>query len=396
MTNPPPGPADAASVPAEPAQQGPGPDALAAASLHDPAREPPRTPPPSGHVARLAALQVNARLLGVMVLAVLLYTCYFASSLILPIVLAAFFAMLLSPLVKRAPLRFLPRGVAAILLVGALLGSLGAVVVFVAGPAGEWASKVPFALREATPRLQEMVQPLRAARRASATFDELTEGEPEVGERVVVRPPSIDLISATPKVLASVLAVLLLTFSFLVYGDDLLRKLLEMRRTRAQKKITAGIVQQIQSELSRYMLTISFTAVVLGGATALWLAWLGVEDPLLWGALAAALNLTPFVGPAVMALLLALVGLTEFDTVSAALLPAIGYVVLNGFESQLLTPMALGRTMKINPLAIILWLMLWGWLWGVVGLLVAVPMLVCLKIVASRVDGWGHWSRLLE
>jgi len=383
-------------VQAESPQHGASADALAAASLHDPGREPPRTPPPSGHVARLAALQVNARLLGVMVLAVLLYTCYLASSLILPIVLAAFFAMLLSPLIKRAPLRFLPRGLAAILLVGALLGSLGAVLVFVAGPAGEWASKVPFALREATPKLQEMVQPLRAARRASATFDELTEGEQDRGERVVVRPPSVDLISATPKVLASVLAVLLLTFSFLVYGDDLLRKLLEMRRTRAQKKITAGIVQQIQSELSRYMLTISFTAVVLGGATSLWLAWLGVEDPLLWGALAAALNLTPFVGPAVMALLLALVGLTEFETVSAALLPAAGYIVLNGFESQLLTPMALGRTMKINPLAIILWLMLWGWLWGVVGLLVAVPMLVCLKIVSSRVDGWSHWSRLLE
>lgn len=375
-------------------------DARADAMRHAPAPEAAadtaRAPAPSGHAARLAALQVNARLLWVLVLALLLYTCYFAASLILPVVLAAFFAMLLSPLVKRAPLRFLPRGLAAVLLVGALLGSLGAVTVFVAGPAGEWASKVPFAMRQAAPKLREMVQPLHAARRASASLDELTEGEPVPGERVVVRPPSVDLISTTPKVLASVLAVVLLTFSFLVYGDDLLRKLLEMRRTRAQKRITAAIVQQIQSELSRYMLTISFTSVVLGGATALWLAWLGVEEPLLWGVLAAVLNLAPFVGPAITALLLALVGLTEFDTVSAAFLPAAGYLVLHGLESQLLTPMALGRAMKINPLAIILWLMLWGWLWGVPGLLVAVPMLVCLKIVASRVDGWNHWSRLLE
>jgi predicted PurR-regulated permease PerM len=396
-TTPTPDTTQAGAVPTtpEPGAAGPSADALAAAALHEPAPAA-AAPTPSGHAARLAALQVNARLLWVMVLAVLLYTCYFASGLILPVVLAAFFAMLLSPLVKRAPLRFLPRGLAAVLLVGATLGSLGAVAVFVAGPAGDWASKVPFALREAAPRLQQMVQPLHAARRASASFDEFTEGKADAGERVVVRPPSVDLVSATPKVLASVLAVILLTFTFLVYGDDLLRKLLEMRRTRAQKKLTAGIVQQIQSELSRYMLTISTTAVMLGGATSLWLAWLGVEDPLLWGVLAAAFNLAPFVGPAVVALLLALVGLTEFNTVSEALLPAAGYLVLNGFESQLLTPMALGRTMKINPLAIILWLMLWGWLWGVAGLLVAVPMLVCLKIVASRVDGWNHWSRLLE
>ncbi|HEU0152306.1 MAG TPA: AI-2E family transporter [Arenimonas sp.] len=381
-------------MPGTPERARPDADALADAAVHAGATA--AAPAPSGHAARLAALRVNARLLWVLVLAVLLYTCYFASSLILPVVLAAFFAMLLSPLVKRAPLRWLPRGVAAVLLVGALLGSLGAVGVFVAGPAGDWASKVPFALREAAPKLKAMVQPLHAARRASASFDEFTEDDAQSGERVVVRPPSVDLLSATPRVLGSALAVILLTFTFLVYGDDLLRKLLEMRRTRAQKRLTAGIVQQIQSELSRYMLTISITAVALGGATALWLAWLGVEDPLLWGALAAALNLTPFVGPAVVALLLALVGLTEFDTVSGALLPAAGYLVLNGLESQLLTPMALGRTMKINPLAIILWLMLWGWLWGVIGLLVAVPMLVCLKIVASRVDGWNHWSRLLE
>ena len=75
---------------------------------------------------------------------------------------------------------------------------------------------------------------------------------------------------------------------------------------------------------------------------------------------------------------------------------AAGYLVLNGFESQVLTPMVLGRTMRINPLAIILWLMVWGWLWGVAGLLVAVPMLVCLKIVASRVEAWNRWSLLLE
>ena len=79
-----------------------------------------------------------------------------------------------------------------------------------------------------------------------------------------------------------------------------------------------------------------------------------------------------------------------------ALLPAAGYLVLHVLESQLFTPLVLGRTMRINPLAIILWLLVWGWLWGVAGLLVAVPMLVCLKIVAERLEGGAPWARLLE
>jgi len=350
----------------------------------------------SGHVDRLQALRANARLLWVLVLAVLIYTAYFASSLILPIVVAAFFALLLGPLIRRAPLRWLPRGIAAFLLVGGLLGSLGAVGVFVAEPAADWARKVPFVIRDAAPRLQAMVKPLHEARRASASLGEIAGVDDPDTERVVVRPPPADLLSATPRVLGSMLAVLLLTFTFLVYGDDLLRKLMALRPTRAQKRLTAEIVQQIQVDLSRYMLTIAATSSVLGAATALFLWYLGVEDPLLWGVLAAALNFTPIVGPLLMAAMLALVGLSQFDTMGAALLPAAGYVVLNGFESQLLTPFLLGRTMKINPLAIILWLMLWGWLWGMVGLLVAVPMLVCLKIVASRVEAWQVWSRILD
>jgi len=350
----------------------------------------------SSHAARLAALRNNSRLLLTLVIIVGLYTCYFASSFILPLVMAAFFAMLLSPLINRAPLRWLPRGLAALFLVAALVASLSAVAAFVAPSSAEWARNVPFLLREAAPKINSMIEPLQDARRASESFDELTGGDDDEAERVVVRPPTTDLLSATPRVLGSLLAVLLLTFTFLVYGDDVLNKLLRMRRTRAQKRLTAEIVQQIQSDLSRYVLTISATSAMLGGVTALYLWYLGVEDPLLWGVVAAGLNLTPIAGPLVMAMLLVLVGLSQFNTVGAALLPAAGYVMFNVLESNLLTPMVLGRTMRINPLAIILWLLLWGWLWGVVGLLVAVPMLVCLKIIASRVEAWQGWAKLLE
>lgn len=353
-------------------------------------------PTPSPHAQRLAAMRANSRLLSILVLSVVLYTCYFASSLILPVVLAGFFAMLLSPLINRIPLRWLPRWLAALLLVVGLLAAVGGLGVFVAGPAGDWARKVPFVLRDAAPKLRDLVAPLQQATEAGETLDTITGENDDQVERVVVRPPRADLLSATPKLLGSTLAVILLTFSFLVYGDDVLNKLLAARPTRAHRKLTAEIVQQIQSDLSRYMLSISATSIALGLATALWLFYLGVEDPILWGVLAAILNLTPFIGPLLMMALLVLVGLSSMQSFGAAMMPVAGFLVLHGLESQVLTPQVLGKTMSINPLAIILWLLVWGWLWGVIGLLVAVPMLVCLKIVASRLRGWEHWSRMLE
>jgi predicted PurR-regulated permease PerM len=366
---------------------------VADASLHD---APADAAPEPARVERLATLRSTNRLIATLVLGGVLYTCYFASSLLLPIVLAAFFALLLSPLVRRAPLSWLPRGLAALMLVAALLGSLGGIGIFIAKPAGDWARRVPFVLREAAPKLQAMIKPLHDASRAGETLDELTGAVEKDAERVVVRPPRTDLLSATPRVLGSIAAVLLLTFSFLVYGDDVLSKLVALRPSRAHKRLTAEIVRQIQSDLSRYMLTISATSILLGAVTALWLVYLGVSDPLLWGVLAAALNLTPFIGPLTVAVMLSLVGLSEFDTLGSALLPAAGFLVLHGLESQVLTPLVLGRTMHINPLAIILWLLLWGWVWGVIGLLVAVPMLVCLKIVFSRVDAWRDLAKILE
>ena len=60
------------------------------------------------------------------------------------------------------------------------------------------------------------------------------------------------------------------------------------------------------------------------------------------------------------------------------------------------TRRALGSTIKLNPLGIIIWLMIWGWMWGILGLLLAVPMLVCFKIICSRVDGLHHWAVMLE
>ena len=73
-----------------------------------------------------------------------------------------------------------------------------------------------------------------------------------------------------------------------------------------------------------------------------------------------------------------------------------GDLRLHTLESQVATPLALGRTINLNPLAIILWLLIWGWLWGILGLLLAVPMLVCFKIVCSRVESLHHWAVLLE
>ena len=79
-----------------------------------------------------------------------------------------------------------------------------------------------------------------------------------------------------------------------------------------------------------------------------------------------------------------------------SLLPATAYLLLHTLEGQIVTPIVLGRRMALSPLVLSLALMLFGWLRGIIGLLLAVPLLVCVKLVLARVEGTDGWARLLE
>jgi len=72
------------------------------------------------------------------------------------------------------------------------------------------------------------------------------------------------------------------------------------------------------------------------------------------------------------------------------------YLGLHTVEGQIVTPIVLGRRMALSPLVLILALMVFGWLWGIVGLLLAVPLLVCLKMVLTRIEGMDGWAKLLQ
>ncbi|HTL14177.1 MAG TPA: AI-2E family transporter, partial [Thermomonas sp.] len=120
------------------------------------------------------------------------------------------------------------------------------------------------------------------------------------------------------------------------------------------------------------------------------------DDALLWGTMAALLNFAPYVGPLIGIMVMLLMGFASFDEPLRALVPAAIYLGLHTLEGQIITPIVLGRTMAISPLVLILALMLFGWLWGIVGLLLAVPLLVCVKIVLARIEGMDGWARLLE
>ena len=275
-----------------------------------------------------------------------------------------------------------------------LLGSL------MAEPAGKLMREVPRELREIAPKLRAVVKPVQDAKKGAESIARVAGGEDVNAVRLVrteVNDPFRSL-TTTPRMIASVLAVVLLTLFFMIYGANLQRRVLALLPGRQQKKLTMDILQSIEREMSRYVLTITIINTLLGLAFAGVLVWLGLAVPeaLMWGTLAALLNYAPYVGPLIGIMAMLLMGFVHFDTPLEALLPSGIYLLLHTLEGQFVTPILLGRRMALSPLVLILGLMVFGWLWGIIGLLLAVPLLACTKVILERVDGLGPWARLLE
>jgi len=133
-------------------------------------------------------------------------------------------------------------------------------------------------------------------------------------------------------------------------------------------------------------LAIKTAVSLVTGILAGFLCWAaGLDFYLLWGILAFALNYIPVIGsliagipPMVLALLTA--GLPN------AVLVAGGYLLINNFLGGFIEPMLVGRRFGISTLVVVTSVLFWGWVWGPLGMLLAVPLTMVLKVVLDSSD----------
>jgi predicted PurR-regulated permease PerM len=203
-------------------------------------------------------------------------------------------------------------------------------------------------------------------------------------------------VQSAPSIAVAVLTVALLVFFFLSYGRNVAAHLVTAMPGFSYRRVALGLIRGIQEEFSRYLLTVTLINIALGLITAAILWALNMPDPLLWGGLVTLLNYMPYVGAVTNTLLLLTVGLLNFSDPLHALAPAACFAVLAALEGNVITPMIMGRRMRLSPLAILVWLLLWGWMWGIPGALLAVPMLTCLKLITEWLPGWQWFARMVE
>ena len=324
-------------------------------------------------------------LTGLFILAVF-YTIYFMRSILLPIVLALLLSYLLRPIVRGLAKLKIPLAVSAAVILIGLLVLVGYGISALATPTVAWLQKAPAGLAELQHKLRPVKKSVAQVTQATSEIEKLATTNVEAKAVEVKRHPITEtFVTRTPEFIASAVFLVILLYFLLVYDQVFIAKLVKLLPTLSDKKTAVGIAQDIESQVSRYLFTITAINACLGLAVGTAVGLLGLRNPLMWGVMVALLNFVPYLGALTGIICMTIGAVLSLDSMGYALIFPAVYLAFGTLEGSFITPWIMGRSLTLNPVIILLSLTFWGWMWGIVGILLAVPILAAFKIFCAHI-----------
>src|SRR5207248_6651040 len=324
-------------------------------------------------------------LTGLFILAVF-YTIYFMRSILLPIVLALLLSYLLRPIARGLAQLKIPLPVSAAFILIGLFALVGCGISALATPAVGWIQKAPQGLTELQRKLLPVRRSVAQVSQTTSEIEKLASTNAEAKAVEVKRHPIIEtFLMRTPDLIASAVLLFILLYFLLVYDQVFIAKLVKLLPTLSDKKMAVAIAHDIESQISRYLFTITAINSSLGAAVGTAVGLLGLHNPVMWGVMVAVLNFIPYLGALTGIICMTIGAVLSFDSLGYALIFPAVYLAFGTLEGSFITPWLMGRSLSLNPVIILLSLMFWGWLWGIVGVILAVPILAAFKIFCAHV-----------
>jgi len=347
---------------------------------------------------------------------------YLARGFFVPLLLGILVSYTLHPLVDWLASVRVPRIIGATLVLGSVVAGLGWIGVSMSDDAEVLIEKLPEAARKlrqdlsvarsgAPTALQNMqkaadeIQGAAADAGAAPVKDAAAKKSPKPAARAAApqaaEPTWLrDYTLAQSALLFSVIAqapiVLLLTYFLLASGEHFRRKLVQLvGPSLTRKKDAVRILEEIDTQVQRYLFATLAANTLLGAAT--WLAFLalGLDQAGVWGVAAGVLHFVPYLGPALIAIGSGIAAFLQFGSivqavgvagVSLLIAAVIGFAFLTWLQS---------RFASVNAAVLFIALLFFGWLWGAWGLLLGAPLIAIAKVVFDRVESLKPLGELL-
>jgi AI-2 transport protein TqsA len=205
----------------------------------------------------------------------------------------------------------------------------------------------------------------------------------------------LSAVSSIANLVADFLLVFIFSLLILASKYTLTRKLLRSFPRKEAKRLVMVLVH-IDKDLRKYVGIKSFVSMIIGTSSGVALSVFHVEFAIVLGFLTFVLNFIPYLGSLVAVILPVLIALVQFASITKALWILLVLVILQNLVAQILEPALVGSGLKIPIPVVFFALFFWGWFWGVPGVLLAIPLMTSLKIVMEDVPSLRSIALLLE
>lgn len=189
--------------------------------------------------------------------------------------------------------------------------------------------------------------------------------------------------------------VLLLLIFMLLKREDLRGRVIRLIG-QGHISTTTRAMDDAGRRVSRYLAMQLIVNVGYGICVGTGLFFIGVPNPILWGAFAAVMRFIPYVGPLVGAVIPLILSFAVSSSWMTPVYTLGMFLVLELINANALEPWLYGSSTGVSSIALILAAVFWTWLWGPVGLLLSTPLTVCLAVMGRHVPSLRFLSVLLS
>ena len=348
---------------------------------------------------------------GLLAVIAIVAALYLARAFFVPLLIGILASYALSPMVEWMKRRHIPRSLSAALVLVTLVGSISWIAFSLSDDAATMIERLPDAARKLRQNLSDERTGPTALQNMQEAAKQIEGAAADAGDKAGKRtcpPPSHtnlrawlrDYAVAQSALLFSVVSqapiVLLLTYFLLASGGHFRRKLVQLvGPSLVRKKDAARILDEIDVQIQRYLLTMLMSNALVG--VGIWLAFkaLGMDQAGVWGVAASVLHFIPYLGPALVAFAGGMAAFMQFGSVLHALAAAGLSFLVAGAVGFVFMPWLQSRFAGVNSAVLFISLLFFGWLWGVWGLLLGAPLIAIAKVICDRVDSLKAVGELL-
>lgn len=307
---------------------------------------------------------------------------YFASPIVIPVIIAASLAYILSPAVSLLKKLKIPHALAVILILLISFFILGVIGYLLFAQVNSLIQDLPIYWNSVVEFSTQLLNEYKTLLPQTGDFDLRSF---QLKDFSGITKYMFRGISSTISVIFSLFLILFLTF-FILNDQDMLKEKLIRAFGKSEKETARNILSEINKQISGFLLVKFGTSAGLAVVFTIGLLIIGVNYAYIWGPLAGLLNLIPYIGPIIGAIPPLIVTGVQFKAIMPLIWVFLLFLIFQQLEGNIISPKLIGDKLNLSPLAVLVSVMFWTWLWGAIGIILAIPITASLKVICDNVE----------